>query len=191
MNIAEPAQAALPFEDELNFFRRIFGSRSDRDALAPLYSALVERGRDPFWYRNGVPDTLDGRFDMIAAVTAIALLRLEAEGESARNASILLTEMFVADMDSSLRQIGIGDYVVGKHVGRMMGALGGRLTAFRAGLAKGDLGPATLRNIFHESPPGPACLEAVAAELAVFAAMLAAIPIAQLLQGKLDQHERA
>ena len=49
--------------------------------------------------------------------------------------SVLLTEIFIDDMDGTLRQIGIGDYVVGKHVGRMMGALGGRLTAFarRAG----------------------------------------------------------
>ncbi len=45
---------------------------------------------------------------------------------------MLLTEIFIDDMDATLRQIGIGDYVVGKHVGRMMSALGGRLAAFRA-----------------------------------------------------------
>ena len=53
--------------------------------------------------------------------------------------------MFIDDMDGTLRQIGIGDFVVGKHVGRMMGALGGRLAAFREALAAAALergGPA-------------------------------------------------
>ena len=84
-----------------------------------------------------MPDTIDGRFDMVAAVTALVLLRLEAEGEAGAGRSVLLTEMFIDDMDATLRQIGIGDYVVGKHVGRMMSALGGRLGAFREALAAG------------------------------------------------------
>ena len=88
-----------------------------------------------------MPDTIDGRFDMIAAILALVLLRLEAEGEAGRDPSVLLTEIFIDDMDGTLRQIGIGDYVVGKHVGRMMSALGGRLAAFRdarrAGLSRG------------------------------------------------------
>ncbi len=96
-----------------------------------------------------MPDTLDGRFDMIAAVLALVLIRLEAEGEAGRGPSVLLTEIFIDDMDGTLRQIGIGDYVVGKHVGRMMSALGGRLAAFRAGPIEG----AVRRNIFHDSPP--------------------------------------
>ena len=87
-----------------------------------------------------MPDTLDGRFDMIAAILALVLLRLEAEGEAGRGPSVLLTEIFIDDMDGTLRQIGIGDYVVGKHVGRMMGALGGRLAAFRAGRRAGLAG---------------------------------------------------
>src|SRR4051794_41844986 len=66
---------------------------------------------------------------MVAAVTALVLLRLEAEGEGGRAPAVLLTETFIDDMDATLRQVGIGDYVVGKHVGRMMSALGGRLAA--------------------------------------------------------------
>ena len=86
-----------------------------------------------------MPDTIDGRFDMIAAVTALVLLRLEAEGDAGRAPSVLLAEIFIDDMDASLRQIGIGDYVVGKHVGRMMSALGGRLAAFREARGSGPL----------------------------------------------------
>ena len=47
----------------------------------------------------------------------------------------LLTELFVTDMDAQLRESGVGDVVVGKHIGRLMGALGGRLGALREALA--------------------------------------------------------
>ena len=116
----------------MSFLARIFGGKSEREAYRPLYDAVVNAARDPAWYIEGqVPDTMDGRFDMIAAVTALVLLRLEAEGEAGRGPSVLLTETFIDDMDATLRQMGVGDHVVGKHVGRMMSALGGRLAAFR------------------------------------------------------------
>ena len=117
----------------MTLLQRLFAPRRDAAALRPLYDLVVETGRDPAWYRDGgVPDTLDGRFDMVAAILSLVLLRLEAEGDAARRESVLLTEIFVDDMDASLRQIGIGDFVVGKHIGKMMGALGGRLGAFRS-----------------------------------------------------------
>src|SRR5829696_5693339 len=108
----------------MSLIDRIFRTRRDAASMRPLYDAIVAVGRDPCWYRDGlVPDTLDGRFDMVAAILSLVLLRLEAEGDSARRESVLLTEIFVDDMDASLRQIGIGDFVVGKHIGKMMGAL--------------------------------------------------------------------
>ena len=82
----------------------------------PLYHAVVAEGRQPHWYlQGGVPDTLDGRFDMIVAILAQALMRLEALG--AAQESVWLTELFIDDMDGQLRQEGIGDVVVGKHIG--------------------------------------------------------------------------
>jgi cytochrome b pre-mRNA-processing protein 3 len=50
----------------------------------------------------------------------------------------LLTELFVEDMDGQLRESGVGDVVVGKHIGKLMAVLGGRLGALRAALAAGD-----------------------------------------------------
>src|SRR5262249_27361311 len=133
----------------VTLFKRILGPRADADALAPLYDAIVAQARRPHWYRDGaVPDTLDGRFDMVSSVLALVLLRLEALGEPAREPSARLTERFISDMDGQLRQRGIGDLVVGKHVGRMMSQLGGRLSAYRDGLAEGgDLAGAIDRNI--------------------------------------------
>lgn len=169
----------------MSFLQRIFGKR-DRRALEPLYGALVAAGRDPAWYRDGkVPDSIDGRFDMVAAIVALALLRLEAEGAAAREPSVLLTELFVDDMDASLRQIGIGDYVVGKHVGRMMGALGGRLAAFRAAAGQASAFEAAVRrNIFHEAPPDEQAVPWVAARLRRWAEALAAQPLPDLLAGR-------
>ena len=170
----------------MSFFQRIFGEAKQREPLQPLYRAIVAKGREPAWYRDGqVPDTLDGRFDMIAAILSLALLRLETEGEATRPQSVLLTEIFIKDMDAELRQLGVGDYVVGKHVGRMMGALGGRLTALRAARATGSLDAAVARNIFHEAPPSEAALAFVASGLERFAGALDAMPIEDVLAGRL------
>jgi cytochrome b pre-mRNA-processing protein 3 len=167
----------------LSFLQRIFGRPDRRKAYEPLYRFIVATARDPAWYRGGqVPDTLDGRFDMVAAVTALVLLRLEAEGESAREASALLTESFVADMDASLRQIGIGDYVVGKHIGRLMGALGGRLGALREAEDRG-LEAFAVHNIFHDKPPTDEAPKRVAARLEQVRLALREQPLDALLAG--------
>lgn len=133
-----------------------------------------------------MPDTIDGRFDMVAAVLALVLLRLEAEGEPAREAGARVTELFVDDMDGQLRQIGFGDVVVGKHVGGLMGALGGRLTAFRAALGgKAALPDAVARNIYRDAPPAPEPVALVATRLHALADTLAATPLGTLLAGDL------
>lgn len=170
----------------MSLFQRIFGETKQRAPLQPLYAAVVAKGREPAWYREGqVPDTIDGRFDMIAAILSLVLLRLEQEGEGGKGPSILLTEIFIDDMDGTLRQIGIGDYVVGKHVGRMMGAVAGRLTALRAGREEGSLTPAVTRNIFHEAPPSEAAVAFVAGGLERFATALDAVPVETMLAGAL------
>lgn len=169
----------------MSLFRRIFGEKEQRAPLRPLYDAIVAKGRWPSWYLEGVPDTLDGRFDMIAAILSLVLLRLEQEGEAARDESVLLTEIFIDDMDATLRQLGVGDYVVGKHVGRMMSALGGRLAAFRTGRAEGSLLPAVTRNIFHEAPPTDAAARFVSERLERFAGALDDAPLAAVLAGEL------
>jgi cytochrome b pre-mRNA-processing protein 3 len=171
----------------LSFLSRIFGEKRERDGLQPLYGSIVAAGRDPAWYREGgVPDTLDGRFDMIAAILSLVLLRLEREGEAARRESVLLAEIFIEDMDGTLRQIGIGDMMVGKHVGRIMGALGGRLGAFRAAFAgERELEEAVRRNIFRDAPPGDDAVAVVTSQLASLHARLQETDLQSLLRGAL------
>lgn len=140
-----------------SLFRRLFARNDPKTAMQRLYDAVVAAGRQPHWYVEGrVPDTVDGRFDMIVAVMAQVLMRLETLG--AAQESVWLTELFVDDMDGQLRQEGIGDVVVGKHIGRMVSALGGRLSAYKAGLSgEADLAEALRRNLYRgEVPPADA-----------------------------------
>jgi len=173
----------------LSFLQRVFGGAKQRSALEPLYRAAVAAGRDPFWYWEGqVPDTMDGRFDMVAAVVGLVLLRLEAGGAGGREPSRLLTETFIEDMDATLRQIGIGDHVVGKHVGRMISALGGRLTAFRAARSgDGSFAAAVRRNVFHDAPPSEEAVALVAGRLEALSRGLDALPTEALLEGTLTR----
>jgi cytochrome b pre-mRNA-processing protein 3 len=122
---------------------------------------------------------------MLAAVLALVLVRLELEGEAGRGPSVLLTEIFVDDMDGSLRQIGIGEYVVGKHIGRLMGALGGRLTAFRKAAESGAFEAPVCRNLFHDAPPSDEAVARVSDRLRRFSEALRGHPAPDLLAGRL------
>ena len=166
-------------------FKRLLGGRRDARALVPLYDAIVRAARQPHWYVEGqVPDTLDGRFDMVSTVLALVLLRLEALGEPAREPSARLTELFVTDMDGQLRQHGIGDLVVGKHVGRMMSQVGGRLTAYRKGLAEGgDMAGAIARNVHRGADVADAAKAHVEAGLRGLAAGLATRDLPAVMAG--------
>lgn len=168
----------------MGLWQRLFGDRTGA-VVASLYDAVVARARAPHWYEDGaVPDTVDGRFDMIAAVLSMVLIRLEDDEAGAAPAAHL-AERFVADMDGQLRELGIGDIVVGKHIGRMMGMLGGRLGAYRTALAAGDLREPVVRNIYRGDAPGEAALAHVAAGLVDLHDRLATVPIAQLIAGDL------
>lgn len=170
----------------MSLLARIFGGNRERQSYRPLYNAIVNAGRDPAWYVEGqVPDTVDGRFDMIAAILALTLLRLEREQERTRDASVLLTEIFIDDMDGSVRQLGIGDLMVGKHVGRMMGALGGRLSAFRVEIEdEGDFRAPVLRNVFRDNAPSDAALDYVASRLRKLNDALKKTAVDALLAGR-------
>ncbi|MBC2776217.1 ubiquinol-cytochrome C chaperone family protein [Parasphingopyxis marina] len=171
----------------MSFLTRLFGRDRPREALAPLYRAIVGHARDPRWYsEGGVPDTQDGRFDMIAAILSLVLIRIEAEGEAHASESALLTEVFIDDMDSQLRQLGIGDVIVGKHIGKMMGALGGRMAAYREGFAPGgDPSEALARNLYRGEAPGAAEQAFAAARLEGFAADLKTTAADAVLAGAL------
>ena len=176
----------------MKFFRRLFRTlfRSGPDehaAIRPLWHRIVEIAREKAWYTTlGVADTVPGRFDAITLVLALVLLRMEAEADLAAP-SVRLTELFVDDMDGQLRESGVGDLVVGKHVGRLMGVRGGRLGVLRETLAHPAAGPedtgltaALARNTTLRDGCESAQLAVAVRKLA---AQLAALPAERLLAG--------
>ena len=166
----------------MGFFDRF---KAKRDETAALYVAVVARARAPNWYVEGaVPDSIDGRFDMIAAVLAMVMLRLESDPAGVP-AATHLAESFVDDMDPQLREIGIGDLLVGKHIGRMMGMLGGRLGAYRDGIAAGDLKPALVRNLYRGDTPADVALAHVEGELLALREAAAGVSVDRLIDGEL------
>lgn len=171
----------------MGLWQRLAGRKAENPASA-LYQAIVARGREAHWYEaGGVPDTVNGRFDMIASVLAIVLLRMEAESAAAEPSARLI-ECFVDDMDGQLRQIGIGDVVVGKRMGKMMGLLGGRLGAYREGLtdsAGGAFEDALLRNLYRGEHPAEGALAHSAAELRKLQTALAGVELDALIAGRL------
>ncbi|MFM5906968.1 MAG: ubiquinol-cytochrome C chaperone family protein [Novosphingobium sp.] len=131
----------------------------DLSPCRPLWHRVVELSRDPAWYaQDGIADTVAGRFDAITLVLSTVLLRMEGEAALVEP-SVRLTELFVDDMDGQLRQSGVGDVVVGKRMGKLMSALGGRLGAYRDALASADNGlleQAISRNVTFNEGAGPA-----------------------------------
>ncbi|MFC4256640.1 hypothetical protein GRI97_18180 [Altererythrobacter xixiisoli] len=129
----------------MSLIQRLLGTgRDPRENLRPLWHRVVEISRDPHWYaQDGVADTIPGRFDMITALLTLVILRMEKDADLAPSTA-LLTELFVEDMDGQLREGGVGDLMVGKRIGNLVAALGGRLGAYRDGLASED--PALLRD---------------------------------------------
>lgn len=154
--------------------------------LVELNARVIEVARRPEWYLQGqVPDTLDGRFDVLALVTSLVLMRLEREGRNAD--AVALTERFIHDMDGQLREMGVGDMSVGRQVGYTVSALGGRLGAYREAFA-GDIAaalpPALARNLYRGAPPHDAAVGWVAGEAARVKARIDSAPIDALLAGR-------
>lgn len=151
--------------------------------VRPLWHAIVGVARTPRWYSDlGLADSVPGRFDAVALVMALVLLRMEHEPDLASK-SILLTELFVTDMDAQLRETGLGDMVVGKHVGKLMGALGGRMDAMRGALGGTEpLEAALARNMTLAEGTDPAGL---AAEVRALADLLNTLDTTALLNGRI------
>ena len=171
-----------------NLFSSLFPTGPDpREAQRPLWQRVVQLSREPALYRDdGVADTLAGRFDMIAAVLALVLLRMERDRVLAAQAA-LLTELFVADMDAQLRETGVGDLMVGKHVGKLMSVLGGRIGALREALAQPDetaLQAALARNVTMAD--GGHSTESLAQRLRAFYGRLCGLDSKLLLAGTFD-----
>ena len=174
----------------MSLLRSLFGPAEPdpREALRPLYKQIVAHARQPHWYlEGGVPDSVNGRFEMVSATLSLVLIRLEKDPAQAQ-AMAFLTEIFVADMDAQLREFGVGDMIVGKRIGKLLGAFGGRLGAYREALADGAapalLNDALSRNLYGDTAPTETQLAHVANALRKVSVKLAEGSAAEIVAGR-------
>lgn len=157
-----------------------------RERGADLFAAITSLARQPHWYVEGeVPDTLDGRFAVLASVTALMLVRLESEGETGNLVSVALTERFIAVMESEHRELGLGDPTLGKTVRRLVGSLARRTDIWRTA-TNGELDwPAATRATLYKASVSSEALDHSARALDRLWTRFQAAPIAGIEQGKL------
>lgn len=114
-----------------------------------LYYKAAKQGRHPAFYEKmGVPDTLDGRFEMILLHVFVVMQAIKGTAEGDKLAQALFDTMF-RDMEKSLREIGIGDLSVPRHMQRMMQGFNGRVIHYeKAVQGEENLEEVVRRNIY-------------------------------------------
>lgn len=121
------------------------------NTIGTIYGMIVTRAREPAFYDGyGVPDTVDGRFDLVVLHLWMVLRRLGADMDSRKLAQGLF-DHFCNDMDANLREMGVGDMTVPKRMQAFGQAFYGRSAAYDAALAEGHaaLARALDKNVFN------------------------------------------
>jgi cytochrome b pre-mRNA-processing protein 3 len=126
--------------------------------IAALYGAIVAQARAPAFYAQmGVPDTVSGRFDMVLLHVVLVLRRLRQgeAGERERALAQGLFDAFCRDMDHNLREMGVSDQGLPRHMQRVGEAFYGRAQVYEAALAEGAgegvLVQALARNVYPDT----------------------------------------
>jgi cytochrome b pre-mRNA-processing protein 3 len=115
--------------------------------IEAIYGMIVAQAREPVFYEShGVPDRVEGRFDMVVLHLWMVLRRLRNADTALQQA---LFDHFCNDMDANLREMGVGDLTVPKRMKAFGEAFYGRSTAYDMAMEGGekDLADALLRNL--------------------------------------------
>jgi cytochrome b pre-mRNA-processing protein 3 len=137
---------------EANFMLNLLRKSAARKAFAArLEAQLVARARDPYFFRTlNVPDTVDGRFDLVALHGWLVLERLKAAGMNA--AAQALTDCLFIGFDEALREQGTGDMGMGRRMKAFANAFFGRLAAYSGATDESLLAEALARNVWRGAP---------------------------------------
>ena len=151
---------------------------------AEAFDAAAAIARQPAFYRLGeVPDTLDGRFALLATILALLLVRIEHEGEAGNELSVAITERFIAAMEAEHRELGLGDPTLGKTVRKLVGALSRRVDLWRTAVATNGAWAAATRSSVYAADPDPAALVQVSDRLRMIWSRFVAADMAAIGKG--------
>jgi cytochrome b pre-mRNA-processing protein 3 len=133
-------------------FQRLRFRNDPQAKVRSLYGAIVAQARMPAFYGDyGVPDTVEGRFDMVLLHVYLVWRKLSKAGAAQRAVAQDVFDLFFQDMDESMRELGVGDLSVPRKVRAMGEAFYGRAGVYDAALADASDGPlaaALARNVF-------------------------------------------
>lgn len=138
---------------------------SRRNGIArQLHSQAVAQARLPAFYSGlEVPDTVDGRYELICLHVYLILHKLKEAGQAGAALSQDLFDYTFKDMDCAIREMGVGDLSVARHMKRMMEGFHGRCSGYEAALSGGRkdsdshslLQQALKRNLYATVKIGP------------------------------------
>lgn len=168
--------------------RFLFGGLTDGPRRGQgLFDLAVAEARRPHWFTQGeVPDTLDGRFAMLATACALLSVRLELDSAEGEAASAALTERFIESMDSEHRELGLNDPGLGRRVRKLVASLERRVDDWRAAVAgERDWDETVVSSIYRGEAPRDPALEHSARELRLLWERLQSAPEEQLADGRL------
>lgn len=166
-------------------FARFRRARLDPAIPSTLYGAIVAQARTPALYTDlGVPDTVEGRFEMVVAHMGLVLRRLGRGDEAARAAGQGVFDTFCSEMDDALRALGVKDTSVGKRMRFLAEAYYGRMAAYDSALGAADAEAlaAALRRIIYGGESKVAA-PALAAYMLASDSALAAMPADRVIAG--------
>ncbi|MBD25422.1 MAG: hypothetical protein CMG46_10525 [Candidatus Marinimicrobia bacterium] len=154
-----------------------------------VYDSLIKKSRETIFYRDyGVPDTIDGRFDMIIIHAMLVFRRLRSRGEQAEIMSQNIFDLMFQDMDRSLREMGVGDLSVSKQIKKMAKAFYGRASMYEEGLdgSNHTLAEALIANVYRSSPVEENEIKAFTEYLRGIDAYLKKQSVEHILMGHID-----
>jgi cytochrome b pre-mRNA-processing protein 3 len=161
-----------------------------RRTIGSLYGAIVAQARHPAFYRSyGVPDTVDGRFDMIVLHLVLLNRRLRHEAGALGDIGQRVFDLFCQDLDHNLREMGVGDLAVPKRMQDFGAAYYGRAQRYDKALDGRDSGmlrDALARNVFGATDGNPAGAAPLAAYVMAAETCLSAQEAARFLAGTLE-----
>jgi cytochrome b pre-mRNA-processing protein 3 len=163
------------------------GLTADPRRGAALFDAVTAEARRPHWYvESQVPDTIDGRFAVLATIAALVLVRFDQIGEAGNAGAVALTERFVEVMESEHRQLGIGDPTLGKTVRKLVGSLGRRNELWRpVVVGERDWKDATRESLYKDEVSADALLHS-SESLKTFWARIEPLGVGALMEGELQ-----
>jgi cytochrome b pre-mRNA-processing protein 3 len=164
------------------FLDRLLARNPAKTTAIALHAAAAAQGRQPALYRDmGVPDTVEGRFEMLTLHVILLVDRLKDE-KVAADVRQALFDTYIRDLDGALREMGVGDLAVGKKMRKLGEAFYGRAKAYDAAFtALPDQTP--LAEVISRTALGDADGGPLAAYVAGCRQALAAQPTAELVTG--------